>query len=143
MRGAVMATIAIAALAFPVAAHAADAPAWAVNPAAPGPDAPPAGRSLFDFMVTRAGGGTDRKSAVYDVPFPFAALVQRVAERAGCAGREPCAKAVLIPLGRSLQRTAAAPEFFRHPRVVTAIVGAAVQATGAAVSSLAGATEGL
>jgi hypothetical protein len=127
MRGAVMATIAIAVLAFPVAAHASDAPAWAVNPAAPGPDAPPAGRSLFDFMVTRAGGGTDRKSAVYDVPFPFTALVQRVAERAGCAGREPCVKAVLIPLGRSLQRTAAAPEFFRHPRVVAAIVGEAVQ----------------
>ena len=128
MRGAVMATIATALLAFPVAPRAADAPAWAVNPAAPGPDAPPAGRSLFDFVVAREAGGTGRKIiGVYDVPFPFTALVRRVAERAGCAGREPCVKAVLIPLGRSLQRTAAAPEFFRHPRVVAAIDGEAAR----------------
>lgn len=119
MRGAVMATIATALLGFPAAPGAADAPAWAVSPAAPGPDAPPAGRSLFDFVATREAGGT----RVYDLPFPFAALVQRVAERAGCAGREPCVKQVLIPLGRSLQRTAAAPDFFRYPRVVAAIDG--------------------
>ena len=124
MRGAVMATIATALLGFPAAPRAADAPAWAVSPAAPGPDAPPAGRSLFDFMVTREAGG----KRVHDLPFPFAALVQRVAERAGCAGREPCVKQVLIPLGRSLQRTAAAPDFFRHPRVVAAIDGEAVRA---------------
>jgi hypothetical protein len=92
-----------------------------VNPAAPGPDAPSAGRSLFDFVVTREAGG----KRVYDVPFPFTALVQRIAERAGCAGREPCVKQVLIPLGRSLQRTAAAPEFFRHPRVVALVSEAA------------------
>jgi hypothetical protein len=30
---------------------------------------------------------------------------------------------VLIPLGRSLQRTAAAPDFFRHPRAVVAVTG--------------------
>jgi mono/diheme cytochrome c family protein len=119
MRGAIMATIATTLLACPAAPRAADAAAWAVSPAAPGPDAPPAGRSLFDFMVTREAGG----KRVYDLPFPFAALVQRVAERAGCAGREPCVKQVLIPLGRSLQRTAASPEFFRHPRVVAAIDG--------------------
>ena len=123
MRGAVMATIATALLAFPVAPRAADAPAWAVNPATPGPDAPPAGRSLFDFVVTREAGG----KRVYDLPFPFAALVQRVAEGAGCAGREPCVRQVLIPLGRSLQRTAASPEFFRHPRVVAAIEGEAAR----------------
>ncbi len=123
MRGAVMATIATALLACPLAPRAADAPAWAVNPAAPGPDAPPAGRSLFDFVVTREADG----KRVFDIPFPFTALVQRVAERAGCAGREPCVKQVLIPLGRSLQRTAAAPEFFRHPRVVAAIVGEATR----------------
>ena len=33
--------------------------------------------------------------------------------RAGC--RQPCAKQVLIPLGRSLQRTSASPAFFEYP----------------------------
>ena len=47
-------------------------------------------------------------------PFPFAALVRKIEARAGCRpGR--CAQAVLIPLGRSLQRTAAAPDFFAFP----------------------------
>src|SRR5262245_18962625 len=84
-------------------------PGWAVDPAHPGPDAPPAGRSLFDFVATTASG-TKR---VYDIPFPFQRLVERLEARAGCAPRERCAKQVLIPLGRSLQRLAAAPEFFR------------------------------
>jgi hypothetical protein len=119
MRGAAMATIAAALLAFPPAPDAADAPTWAANPGAAGPDSPPEGRSLFDFVATREVGG----KRIYDLPFPFAALVQRVAERAGCAGREPCVKQVLIPLGRSLQRVAASPEFFRYPRVVAAVDG--------------------
>lgn len=90
---------------------------WAVDPARPGPDAPPSGRSLFDFVATVEAGG----KRVYDIPFPFERLVQRLEARAGCVPRERCAKQVLIPLGRSLQRLAAAPEFFKHPRVVAAI----------------------
>ena len=94
-----------------------EAPHWAVDPARPGPDAPPAGRSLFDFVATAASG--DRRA--YDIPFPFERLVQRLEARAGCTPRERCSKQVLIPLGRSLQRLAAAPDFFRYPRVVAAI----------------------
>jgi hypothetical protein len=95
------------------------APQWAIDPARPGLDSPPVGRSLFDFIVT-----TEREGKlVYDVPFPFEALVQRIGERVGC--REPCVKQVLIPLGRSLQRPAAAPDFFRYPRVVAAVDGEA------------------
>lgn len=83
-------------------------PVWAVDPAAPGPDRPVAGVSLFD-EVTAEG-----------VPFPFEALVHRIERALGCMpGR--CTSAVLIPFGRSLQRTAAAPDFFRHPRVVLAV----------------------
>jgi hypothetical protein len=92
---------------------------WAVNPAAPGPDLPPAGRSLFDFVASVERDG----KRVYDIPFPFVALVKRVASRAGCKAADPCSRAVLIPLGRSLQRTAASPEFFRYPRVVVAFDG--------------------
>ena len=119
MRGALMviACAAAAAVPAPVAAQHRLAPAWAVDPARPGPDLPPAGRSLFDFAVTRTAGGTP----VHDVPFPFERLVKHVEERAGC--KQPCAKQVLIPLGRSLQRTAASPAFFEFPRVVAAIDG--------------------
>jgi hypothetical protein len=119
MRGSGVATFAAAVLALQTAPCAADVPAWAVNPAAPGADAPPAGRSLFDFAVVRDAGG----KRIYDVPFPFEALVARVAERAACAKREACVKQVLIPLGRSLQRTPAAPDFFQRPRVVAAVDG--------------------
>jgi hypothetical protein len=92
-------------------------PRWAVDPAQPGAILPPAGRSLFDAVVTSRGPG----GVAYDVPFPFEALVARIEERAGCAPpHPPCTRQVLIPLGRSLQRTAASPNFFSYPRVVIA-----------------------
>ncbi len=87
----------------------AQAAAWAFDPAQPGPDRPPLGRSLFDHLFV-----TERHGAkVYDVPFPFAALRQRIVEHlaAGVAGPDGLAQ-VLIPLGRALQRNAAAPDFF-------------------------------
>ena len=99
----------------PAAAQTRLASTWVVDPARPGRDAPPVGRSLFDFAVTREVEGR----AVYDVPFPFERLVKHLEARAGC--KHPCAKQVLIPLGRSLQRTAAAPAFFEFPRIVAAI----------------------
>ncbi|HSQ06014.1 MAG TPA: hypothetical protein VLN59_18400, partial [Burkholderiales bacterium] len=88
---------------------------WAVDPATPGDNVPSAGRSLFDFVVVRNDG--NRK--VYDVPFPFSALIERVERhlQADGSGSLPL-KRVLIPLGRSLQRASAAPEFFKYPRVV-------------------------
>lgn len=78
-------------------------PEWAVDPQDPGPNLPPAGRSLFDHLFARDG-----------VPFPFSSLLARIEERASL-------KKVLIPLGRSLQRNAADPEFFRYPRAVAAV----------------------
>ena len=78
-------------------------PEWAVDPQDPGPSLPPAGRSLFDHLFARDG-----------VPFPFAELLARIEKRSPL-------KKVLIPLGRSLQRNAADPEFFRYPRAVAAV----------------------
>ncbi len=83
---------------------------WAVNPAMPGPTLPPAGRSLFDFV------------AADGIPFPFEALVRKIEARAGCTDGT-CVTPVLIPLGRSLQRTAAAPDFFAYPRAIVAVTG--------------------
>jgi hypothetical protein len=90
---------------------------WAMDPGTPGSDLPAQGRSLFDFAIA---GRADGRPA-YDIPQPFDALVRRVERRMGCTS--PCSQRVLIPLGRSLQRTAASPDFFASPRVVVAITG--------------------
>ena len=77
-------------------------------------DLPLQGHSRFDELI---GAGP--------VPFPFARLLQRID---GQLVHEPGGlapiKAVLIPLGRSLQRGAGAPDFFRFPRVVVTVDGA-------------------
>src|SRR3546814_9204248 len=97
----------------PEPATSAPRPKWAVRASKPGSDRPPAGRSLFDFVTTREQGG----ARVYDIPFPFEALLQRINARAGCDAGDDCLRVVLIPLGRSLQRLAAAPDFFAHPQI--------------------------
>jgi hypothetical protein len=81
----------------------------------PGADRPPAGMSLFDRLTT----GPDGRQ---DIPFPFEHLIARIEAAAGCSADQPCTRSVLIPLGRSLQRVAASPDFFTHPRIVTAVV---------------------
>ena len=94
--------------------------AWVVDPTVPGTSLPPVGRSLFDYLVTREQDG----KRIHDVPFPFATLMKRIETQAGYADSgESLLKPVLIPLGRSLQRNAAAPDFFKYPRVVVAVDG--------------------
>jgi hypothetical protein len=85
-------------------------PQWALDPSVPGTDLPAEGRSLFDL------------SAADGVPFPFEALVSKLERQAGCKPGQ-CVSSVLIPLGRSLQRASAAPDFFASPRVVVAVTG--------------------
>ncbi len=96
-----------------------DYTSWAADPATAGPDLPPAGRSLFDFLTTETANG----ARTYRVPFPFPALVERI--RARSANREFMGGigVAIIPMGRSLQRVAAAPEFFKYPRTVIAVTG--------------------
>ncbi|MES2356209.1 MAG: hypothetical protein V4568_17755 [Pseudomonadota bacterium] len=95
-------------------------PLWVIDPNVVGDNLPPTGRSLFDFLVTQRKGN----GYIYDVPFPFDALRKRIQaspQQNGAAASS--VKQVLIPLGRSLQRTAAAPEFFKYPRAVLAVDG--------------------
>ncbi len=81
-----------------------------------GVNLPPIGRSLFDKLIMNEANGEGAH-----VPFPLRKLLAELAARAGCgADQGGCYRAVLIPLGRSLQRTAAAPEFFKYPRIVVA-----------------------
>jgi mono/diheme cytochrome c family protein len=115
---------------------------WAVNAAEPGPSLPPDGRSLFDHLTTNRRGG-------HDLPFPLITLLEQIARRARCVHAErgayrECYRAVLIPLGRSLQRSAARDahlgaegdrtvdeDFFRYPRAVFAVVGDDAREPGA------------
>lgn len=95
---------------------------WAVDPGAPGPNLPPAGRSLFDQMLDEPTLKAATNSHPERVPFPFAALVHRIEEHLGPdpAGAAPLRR-VLIPFSRSLQRNAASPEFLRFPRAILAV----------------------
>ena len=91
-------------------------PAWVVDPAQPGDHLPPTGASLFDTLFADGHGG-------HALPFPFEKLLARLDGRLSRDPTSPLppAKRVLIPLGRSLQRTAAAPDYFAFPRVVVAV----------------------
>lgn len=99
-----------------LAAGIAAADAWpVVDPGNPGPDAPPLGRSLFDHLTTDG----DRQQ----IPFPFEALIAGISARLdhGSAYLDRPIKQVLIPFGRSLQRSAAAPAYLTSPRAVVAV----------------------
>jgi hypothetical protein len=117
------------------AAHADDqapAPVPAVDPDEPGPSLPPVGRSLFDFLTMQEEDGR----TVQVVPFPFAALLERIEAELGQP--EPSLRKVLIPLGRSLQRNAANPDFFAFPRAVVAVDEDSVPRVGRSGMLLAG-----
>lgn len=78
------------------------------------PDRPPVGHSRFDELIG------DRP-----VPWPLPRLLDAITQQMlADPGGLPPLKVTLIPLGRSLQRNAAAPDFFRLPRVVAAADGA-------------------
>lgn len=92
---------------------------WVVNPTNPGPDVPPVGRSMFDYLVTVQNGSQAR----YEVPFPFTALIHRIEQELETGDHSSPLKRVLIPLNRSLQRNAAKPEYFKYPRAVIGVDG--------------------
>ena len=107
---------------------AASGPATIVTGAERGPDLPPEGRSLFDFLLSEAGGPVAAQGASGDddgaslhVPFPFEALLARIESQLASEGLTgPPLVGALFPLGRSLQRNAAFPDFFASPRTVIA-----------------------
>lgn len=79
-------------------------------------DLPPVGHSRFDQLVG------DKP-----LPYPFSRLLRSInRQMRSDAGGLPPLKVTLIPLGRSLQRDAGAPDFFHYPRVVAAADGDAL-----------------
>jgi hypothetical protein len=91
------------------------APQWVAHASKPGPDLPPAGGSRFDRLFA----GADNQ---YRIPFPFSELVALLESRID-NGRANGVRRVFVPMGRSLQRNAPAPDFFRLPREVIALQG--------------------
>ncbi len=80
--------------------------------------------SQFDKLFRQEKNGV----VSYDLPFPFTALTQRIASNLAIHDRKtPPLLQVLIPLGRSLQRFAADPEYFKYPRVIVAVDKATVK----------------
>ena len=96
-----------------------DYASWAADPTVAGPDLPPTGRSLFDFVFTEPAGDT----RVYQLPFPFSALIERIRTHLDHREIMGGTRVAIIPIGRSLQRVAAAPDFFDSPRTVVAVTG--------------------
>ena len=91
---------------------------WIVDPRQAGDSLPPEGRSLFDFVFTTTVNG----KVVYDIPFPYSKLIQKLQALVQDDDiLKYSVKQVLIPLGRSLARNIARPDFFRYPRVVSVI----------------------
>lgn len=109
------------------AADSRPAATWVVTPSQPGGNLPPIGRSLFDELFAVSANGQGR----IDLPFPFEALLARIDGMLARdpASNQPASRRVLIPLGRSLQRTAAAPDYFTYPRVVVAVDAQPASAT--------------
>jgi len=93
---------------------------WSFDVARPGSNLPPTGGSLFDSIFA-----TDRDgSKSYNVPYPFEQLRRRIRiYTQGNGIGEVGFRETLIPLSRALPRQAAAPEFFKYPRLVLAVDG--------------------
>ena len=88
-----------------------------------GSDQPSAGASAFDLLVSQKVDG----KVVLKVPFPFTELIKLIESKVLPPTEfspDPTGiHKTLIPLGRSLQRVAAKPDFFLFPRVVLAVTG--------------------
>ena len=108
---------------------------WVMNPYEPGPDLPTAGASLFDRLMTKVEGG----KAVYDVPFPFPKLLEKIASHSKLQlgkSYEDVFNLILCPNCRSLQRDANRPEFFKSPRIVAGLhASASPDAKGVAIQA--------
>ena len=80
---------------------------------------PPTGYSLFDRLFSKQVEG----GYVYDIPSPFEKLLERLRQQAAAYESDSESPLVtsLIPRGRSLQREAASPDYFKFPRVVVAL----------------------
>lgn len=69
---------------------------------------------MFDQIFQVGDGG-------YRIPYPFSRLLEQLDLELAPSGSAGGLPAVLIPRGRSLQRDAARPDYYRFPRIVIAL----------------------
>ncbi|MDA0341557.1 MAG: hypothetical protein O3B74_08165, partial [Proteobacteria bacterium] len=93
------------------------ATSWSHAGSNAGDDIPTAGRSLFDILTTVQTKDGSRLV----VPFPYENLRALIAKTGDM--KEANLTETHIPLGRSLQREAAAPNFFASPRLLLGVTG--------------------
>ena len=105
---------------------------WIVNAADFGEDIPEYGRSLFDIIFSEGRSETSD----YKIPFPFSKLVQKIEGHFELA--DESVQRVRIPIGRSLRRGAAAPNYFKNPRHIIAADGESKYIRGLAGLNLKG-----
>jgi mono/diheme cytochrome c family protein len=105
---------------------------WVIDPTVPGPNLPPSGRSLFDFLITKDVKG----KKVYDIPFPFSALVARIESQLYAKEAPSPLKKLLVPVNRSLQRRAGEGAYFTYPRAILTVDTEADPALGHSVMHL-------
>jgi hypothetical protein len=91
---------------------------WVSHGDSPGQDIPIAGMSLFDRLFKRA----TTPNQAYRIPYPFSDLVAYLRTMVSEESGNPTT-VVLVPMGRSLQREAAAPDYFRFPRELVTVTG--------------------
>jgi len=98
---------------------------WVVHFTQPGNDIADVGTSLFDELFS-TGNGSQR---VYNIPFPFESLINHLGGLLAPDNGKSLVE-LLIPKGRSLQREAAAPNYFLHPRRLLSAIGEPVSQSG-------------
>jgi hypothetical protein len=81
-----------------------------------GPDIPPVGRSAFDHLLALQDAPPQK--AV--VPYPFDQLIALINKQIKTSNPLPIS-VLFVPFGRSLQRFAAEPDFFKYPRIIVAV----------------------
>ena len=87
---------------------------WIIDASKPGSDVPEIGRSLFDMIVMM--NSTDE--SINKIPFPFSRLIEKI--RSQMKDTDNTIQRVRIPIGRSLRRNIAAPDYFHSPRIIIA-----------------------
>ena len=87
--------------------------------------------SLFDQLYFNDTG----PKRIHEIPYPFTALVDSLEGLLGVSvnGDKNKVSTVLIPVGRCINREAAAPEFFKYPRIV---IGADTENQGSEIQNL-------
>ncbi len=92
---------------------------WVTHSDDPGADFPVAGKSLFGRLFGFEENAIDGKR----IPYPFESLIDHLQNLATNRTKQNVIAKALIPIGRSLQRAAAEPDYFRFPRQLIVING--------------------